>query len=208
MQIVLYWLMDVQSDIQYCFYYYLPEDNSFQWLIICQREKKGIVTNNISFVSVPLLEVKIERESRSISANKPQLIACRAVGSSPPPRISWWKAGSGLQIAQQTVWQHFIKDIFLPLELVSNLLYVPLKKTVFFYLFFSWFYLMLFQPFIRYFDSLIWFKVIKFIFGLHATQFNTRRKLFRASRSISYFHVDIMVFFCSIHFIQFLLIVY
>lgn len=67
---------------------------------------------------------------------------------------------------------------------------------------------MLFQPFIRYFDSLIWFKVIKFIFGLHATQFNTRRKLFRASRSISYFHVDIMVFFCSIHFIQFLLIVY
>ena len=59
------------------------------------------------FTLVPLLEVKIEKESRFISANKPQLIMCRAVGSSPPPRISWWKAGSHLQTTQQTVGLYF-----------------------------------------------------------------------------------------------------
>jgi hypothetical protein len=52
---------------------------------------------------VPLLEVKIEKESRAVSANKPQQVTCRAVGSSPPPHISWWKAGSRLQASHETV---------------------------------------------------------------------------------------------------------
>ncbi|KZS10656.1 putative Nephrin [Daphnia magna] len=53
-------------------------------------------------LSVPLLEVKIEKESRAVSANKPQQVTCRAVGSSPPPRISWWKAGARLQASHET----------------------------------------------------------------------------------------------------------
>jgi hypothetical protein len=55
------------------------------------------------YFSVPLLEVKIEKESRAVSANKPQQVTCRAVGSSPPPHISWWKAGSRLQANHETV---------------------------------------------------------------------------------------------------------
>ena len=52
---------------------------------------------------VPLLEVKIEKEGRAVSANKPQQVTCRAVGSSPPPHISWWKAGARLQASHETV---------------------------------------------------------------------------------------------------------
>ena len=57
-----------------------------------------------SSIAVPLLSVKIERnENRGVSANKPQQVTCRAVGSSPPPRISWWKAGTRLQASHETV---------------------------------------------------------------------------------------------------------
>lgn len=52
---------------------------------------------------MPLLEVKIEKESRAVSANKPQQVTCRAIGSSPPPHISWWKAGTRLQATHETV---------------------------------------------------------------------------------------------------------
>ena len=52
---------------------------------------------------MPLLEVKIEKDSRAVSANKPQQVTCRAVGSSPPPHISWWKAGARLQASHETV---------------------------------------------------------------------------------------------------------
>lgn len=65
-----------------------------------------LLINNVTFFSsfsVPLLEVKIEKESRAVSANKPQQVTCRAMGSSPPPRVSWWKAGARLQASHETV---------------------------------------------------------------------------------------------------------
>lgn len=62
----------------------------------------------LSICLVPLLEVKIEKESRAVSANKPQQVTCRAVGSSPPPRISWWKAGARLQASHETVKESYV----------------------------------------------------------------------------------------------------
>lgn len=62
----------------------------------------------LSLCLVPLLEVKIEKESRAVSANKPQQVTCRAVGSSPPPRISWWKAGARLQASHETVKESYV----------------------------------------------------------------------------------------------------
>ena len=53
---------------------------------------------------MPLLEVRIEKEkSRAVSAGKVHQVTCRAIGSSPPARISWWKAGERLQATHETV---------------------------------------------------------------------------------------------------------
>ncbi|XP_045033828.1 hemicentin-1 isoform X1 [Daphnia magna] len=72
----------------------------------CAASNSRILPPLVSAVTVlmrmPLLEVKIEKESRAVSANKPQQVTCRAVGSSPPPRISWWKAGARLQASHET----------------------------------------------------------------------------------------------------------
>ena len=58
---------------------------------------------------MPLLEVKMEKEGKSVSANKAQQVTCRAVGSSPQPRISWWKAGARLQATHETVCKLLLK---------------------------------------------------------------------------------------------------
>ncbi|XP_046444529.1 synaptogenesis protein syg-2-like isoform X3 [Daphnia pulex] len=72
----------------------------------CAASNSRILPPLVSAITIlmrlPLLEVKIEKESRAVSANKPQQVTCRAVGSSPPPHISWWKAGSRLQASHET----------------------------------------------------------------------------------------------------------
>lgn len=66
-------------------------------------ERNERLTFGIDRCLVPLLEVKIEKEGRAVSANKPQTVTCRAVGSSPAPRITWWKSGVRLQASHESV---------------------------------------------------------------------------------------------------------
>ena len=75
------------------------------------------------FYTVPLLAVVIEHGKGGVSANKLRQVTCRAFGSSPRPRLTWWKAGVRLQASHESVRTSF--------SLLPSLLFVVVVVVVF-----------------------------------------------------------------------------